>query len=351
MMKKIKRYCFRSCSSLSLLLLCVMLLLAGCGKNREQKSEVFIGMIVYDQYDTFVSNIASSYKEHAAAKSKETGIPIKIQVLNAQNSQSIQNGQVQELIAAGADVLCVNLVDRTAPAEIIDAAMKAKIPIVFFNRELVSEDLERWEELYYVGADAFESGIMEGEEAAEDFLTIEGADKNADGIMQYVVLEGEAGHQDAVVRTEYCASAIENAGINLKKLSYGIANWNRAQAQAKMQQFLDSYPDQIEVVICNNDEMALGAIDALREREIPLEDRPLVYGIDGTEGARAMLRSGEMAGSVYNDWDGQAAEMLELSYRLAMDLDNSDLPLIDGKYIRLPYQKLRVSDLPQETAE
>ncbi len=319
--------------------------LTGCETQEEPKTEVYIGMILYDQYDTFVANLADSFKKEAEKKKKETGIDIRIDVQDAQSSQSVQNGQVQEMIEAGVDVICVNLVDRTAPAECIDAAMKAKVPVVFFNRELVAEDLERWEGLYYVGADAFESGVMEGEEAAEDFMSIVRADKNSDGIMQYVVLEGEAGHQDAVVRTEYSAEAIEDAGLSLQKLGYGIANWSRAQAQAKMQQFLDSYGEDIEVVLCNNDEMALGAIDALRASEMPLEERPLVYGIDGTEGARAALLTGELAGTVHNDWEGQAKAMLELSYRLAMGEQLTGMNLIDGKYIRLPYTKMRKEDV------
>ena len=94
------------------------------------------------------------------------------------------------MITEGCDVICVNLVDRTDPTAIIDLAEKNNIPVIFFNRELVEEDLERWTRLYYVGAQAFESGIMQGELAAEAFLTDQSLDKNGDGIFQYVVLEG-----------------------------------------------------------------------------------------------------------------------------------------------------------------
>ena len=109
---------------------------------------------------------------------------------------------------------------------------KNNIPVIFFNRELVEEDLERWTRLYYVGAQAFESGIMQGELAAEAFLTDQSLDKNGDGIFQYVVLEGEAGHQDAIVRTEYSVSTMIDSGVEVEKLGYAIANWNRAQAQS-----------------------------------------------------------------------------------------------------------------------
>ena len=109
-------------------------------------------------------------------------------------------------------MICVNLVDRTEPTTITDMAEKNDVPIIFFNRELVTEDLERWKKLYYVGADAIGSGIIQGELAAETFLGDEKYDKNGDGICQYVVLEGEAGHQDAIVRTEYSVNTlVENS--------------------------------------------------------------------------------------------------------------------------------------------
>lgn len=80
----------------------------------------------------------------------------------------------------------------------------------------MEEDLERWTRLYYVGAQAFESGIMQGELAAEAFLTDQSLDKNGDGIFQYVVLEGEAGHQDAIVRTEYSVSTMIDSGVEVE---------------------------------------------------------------------------------------------------------------------------------------
>ena len=127
-------------------------------------------------------------------------------------------------------------VDRTDPTTVIDLAEKNDIPVIFFNRELVEEDLERWDKLYYVGAKAFESGMMEGQIAA-GFLQDPSVDRNQDGVYQYVVLEGEPGHQDAIVHTEYSVNTIVSA-IEVEKLGYAIVNWNRAQAQNKMTQLL-----------------------------------------------------------------------------------------------------------------
>ena len=98
------------------------------------------------------------FNDYATKKEEETGVAINIDTYNASASQSTQNSQVENMITEGCDVICVNLVDRTDPTAIIDLAEKNNIPVIFFNRELVEEDLERWTRLYYVGAQAFESG-------------------------------------------------------------------------------------------------------------------------------------------------------------------------------------------------
>lgn len=322
-------------------------LAGGCEGMKEQAQTpgIRIGVTMYDQYDTFVSQLVEDFDTYAKEKEQDTGVEINVALYNAAGSQPTQNEQVREMIEDGCDVICVNLVDRTEPTTIIDMAEKNDVPVIFFNRELVEEDLERWERLYYVGAKAFESGVMEGEIAAEVFLREPDADKNGDGICQYMVLEGEAGHQDAIVRTEYSVSAIVESGVEVEKTGYAIANWNRAQAQTKMAQMLGEHGNSIELVLANNDDMALGAIDALTAAEIPREDWPVIVGIDGTDVGLAAVEAGEMAGTVYNDKEGQAKAMLELAYALSAGEDLTPLNLENGKYIRLPYAKVWPEDV------
>lgn len=325
----------------------MLALLASCRRNpKEQEIEsIRIGVSVYDQYDTFVSQLMEAFKVYARKKTEETGIIINIDVYNAADSQSAQNSQVEEMLEDGCNVICINLVDRTEPTTIIDMAENYSVPVIFFNRELVAEDLERWDQLYYVGAKAFESGIMEGEIAADTFKNNPSVDKNGDGIFQYTILEGEAGHQDSIVRTEYSVSTITDNGVEVEKLGYAIANWNRAQAQTKTAQMLNEYGEQIELILANNDDMALGAIDALKAAEIDPESWPVVVGIDGTDVGLEAVKNGEMAGTVYNDKEGQAIGMLDLACVLATDRDTSALELEDEKYIRLPYQKIMAEDV------
>ena len=231
-------------------------------------------------------------------------------------------------------MVCVNLVDRTEPTTITDLAEYYYVPIIFFNRELVAEDLERWKDLYYVGADASESGTLEGELAADAFKENADMDKNSDGICLY------AGHQDSIVRTEYSVNTMVEKGVETEKLGYAIANWNRAQAQTKTAAMLTQFNGKIELIIANNDDMALGAIDALKASQIPKEEWPGVVGIDGTDAGLDAVRNEEMLGTVYNDKEGQAQEMLNLAFAIATNGTKENIPLIDGKYVRTPYHKV-----------
>ena len=322
---------------------------SGCGNTGGgQVTSIRIGVSVYDQYDTFVSEMINHFNEYASevSASMDSNVSVNIDVYNAAASQTTQNNQVKTMLEDGCDIICVNLVDRTEPVTIIDMAEKQDVPVIFFNRELVEQDLERWDKLYYVGAKAFESGIMQGEMAADIFKNDPAADKNRDGVFQYIVLEGEADHQDAIVRTEYAVSTITDQGVPVEKLGYAIANWNRAQANTKMSQLLTEYGDQIELVLSNNDDMALGAVDAMKAAGIDQAEWPVILGIDGTDVGLAALKNSEIRGTVYNDKEGQAEKMFDLAFCLARGLPLDDLGLEDGKYIRQPYTKLE--EVPEE---
>ena len=318
-------------------------LLVGCGSSGvERVKNIKIGVTVYDQYDTFISQLMDHFNQYAAeeSNSSDRNISIKVEVYSAGKSQTTQNDQVKNMLEQECDVICVNLVDRTEPVTIIDMAEKQDVPVIFFNRELVEQDLERWDRLYYVGAPALESGIMQGEMAADLFQKDPSVDKNGDGVFQYVVLEGEMDHQDTIVRTEYAVNTITEHNVQVEKLGYAIAKWNRGQAQTMMTQMISQYGDSIELVLANNDDMALGAIDAYKAAEIAREEWPAIFGIDGTDVGKTALSKGELQGTVYNDKEGQAEAMLDLAVGLATNGPLDNLGLENGKYIRLPYTKL-----------
>lgn len=203
----------------------------------------------------------------------------------------------------------------------------------------------QWEKLYYVGCDAKESGDMQGEIAANYIKKHSEVDRNGDGKIQYVLLEGEAGHQDAISRTDCSVKTIMDKGVDLEKLSYQFADWNRGQAENRMTQLISQYGSQIELVISNNDEMALGAVEAYDNSSISRDKWPVIFGIDGLDDALQAIKQGNMQGTVYNDKEAQAGEIARLAVDLfkGNSLDGHNLD--EGKYYVSPYWKVDVDSV------
>lgn len=321
-------------------------------KEEEQNESVRaqVGLACYDQNDIFISELTSCVEEELKVLEKDSFQTV-ITVRDGAGSQKIQNDQVKELISGGCNVLCVNLVDRADPSEIIDLARENDVPIIFFNREPVAEDMFQWEKLYYVGADARQSGEMQGELASEAIKANPQIDRNKDGKIQYVVLEGEPGHQDAIIRTENAVETLRKEGIELEKLSYGIANWNRAQAENRMLQMIGQHQNQIELVLANNDAMALGAMDAYKKLNRTEAALPVFFGIDGTKEGLQAVEEQKMAGTVYNDKEGQAKAMAELIEALVSGKGMEDINFENERYIYLPYSKVTPENAEEYSRE
>lgn len=324
-----------------------VLVLSGCsGKSDQTEKTLRVGVITYTQDDPFINGLTDELKAQLKAmENKERRIIVSTKSGN--DDQQEQNEKVEEMIDAGCDVLCINLVDRTAPSRIIRMARNEDIPVIFFNREPVREDLMQWEKLYYVGCDAEQSGIMQGEIAAEYINSHSEVDKNKDGKIQYVLLEGEAGHQDAISRTEYSVKTLMKNDVMLEKLSYQLADWNRGQAENRMNRLISQYGKKIELVMSNNDEMALGAVEAYRKAGYACEDWPVIFGIDGLEEALEAVKAGEMQGSILNDRVDQAKEMAKMAVELFEGEDFEQESLKEGRYYFSEYQKVDGSNIDE----
>ena len=301
----------RKKSVCAVVVMVAMLCISGCGSGKIKSDKVLrVGVVTYTQDDPFINALADKLKENL--KSMETeDMKITVSVKNGNDDQQDQNDIVEEMIDAGCDVLCVNLVDRTAPSRIIRLGKQNDIPIIFFNREPVWEDLMQWEDLYYVGCDAEQSGVMQGEIAADYIKNHPEVDKNQDGEIQYVLLEGEAGHQDAISRTDFSVKTLIEKEVNLEKLSYQFADWNRGQAENRMNRLISQYKDGIELVISNNDEMALGAVE----------------------------------GTVYNDKEDQALQIAKLAVEIFRGEDVNRNKLKEGRYYVSEYQPVYSSNV------
>ncbi|HIW84618.1 MAG TPA: galactose ABC transporter substrate-binding protein [Candidatus Dorea gallistercoris] len=322
-----------------------------CGRRQmEAADKVYVGVACYNQSDTFISELMDCFEEEL--NQLEAGeLRTVVTVRDAAGQQRKQNDQVKEMLDAGCNVLCVNLVDRADPSEIIDLARENDVPIIFFNREPVAEDLRQWDRLYYVGADAQESGIMQGELAADLIQADPSVDRDKDGQIQYVVLEGEPGHQDAIIRTENAVDTLRGRGVSLEKLSYGIANWNRAQAQNRMLQMIGQHQNQIELVLANNDDMAIGAIEAYEKLNRTESSMPAFFGIDGTDVGLKAVVDLKLDGTVYNDKEGQAEAMAHLAVAAVTGEGMEDIEFENERYIYLPYEKVTRENVREFLAE
>lgn len=314
----------------------IMAVLCAGGEAWAAKKE--IGCAIYKFDDTFMTGVRNAIIE--ASKGK-----IRVDMVDSQNSQSTQNDRIDMFITKKMSAMAINPVDRTAAGVIIDRAKKAGIPVVFFNREPLPEDMGLWDKVYYVGAKAEESGTMSGQIVVDYWKANPKADKNGDGTLQYVMLKGEPGHQDAELRTKYSIEAVTSAGIPVEKLAEDTGMWDRVKGQEKMAAFLAAHGDKIEAVFCNNDDMALGAIEALRAAGYFKGDSYIpVVGVDATAPAIQALEEGTLLGTVLNDAVNQGIATYNLAVVMAEGETPSDAnigyTITDGKYVWIPYRKV-----------
>lgn len=291
-----------------------------------------IGVTVYRYDDNFMSTVRQRI-EDVSKNDKE----VKVLMNDSQNDQSKQNDQVDIMLAKGVKSLAVNLVDPAAASTIIEKARFEEIPIVFYNKEPSKKDMDSYDKAYYVGTDSKESGIIQGQLIGKHWKKNPSWDLNKDGKIQYVLLKGEPGHPDAEARTTYVIKTLNDMGISTEKLHMDTAMWDAAMAKDKMEAWLSGpNGNKIEVVIANNDGMAMGAVEALKangKAKLP------VFGVDALAEALTMVENGDMAGTVLNDGDVQG----EATYRIAKNLAQGKEPdqglkwKLKNKVLRVPY--------------
>ncbi len=301
-----------------------------------------IGVTIYKYDDNFMSVVRK-----AIEKEGKTAPDVKLLMNDSQNDQSKQNDQIDVLLAKGVKALAVNLVDPAAAGTVIDKARGQSVPVVFFNKEPSRKVLDGYDKAYYVGTDSKESGIIQGELIAKHWKANPAWDLNKDGKVQFVLLKGEPGHPDAEARTTYVIKTLNEKGIETQQLALDTAMWDTAQAKDKMDAWLSGpNANKIEVIIANNDAMAMGAVEALKAHN---KSSLPVFGVDALPEALALVKSGAMAGTVLNDANNQAKATFELAKNLAEGkgaADGTDWK-IENKVVRVPYVGVDKDNLAQ----
>jgi len=301
-----------------------------------------IGVTIYKYDDNFMSVVRKAIEKEA-----KNSPDIQLLMNDSQNSQSTQNDQVDVLMAKGVKALAINLVDPAAAAVVIDKARANDVPVVFFNKEPTAKALASYDKAYYVGTDSKESGVKQGELIEKHWKANPGWDLNKDGQIQFVLLKGEPGHPDAEARTKYVIDTLNKNGVKTQQLHLDTAMWDTAQAKDKIDAWLSGpNGNKIEVVIANNDAMAMGAVEALKahnKSSIP------VFGVDALPEALAMVKSGAMAGTVLNDADNQAKATFEMAKNLAAGKPAAEGTnyKLENKIVRVPYVAVDKDNLSQ----
>ena len=321
-----------------------------------------VDVFYYDFSDVYISTVRAAMDEQLKA------MGIEPNNWDAAGSQPTQTDQVNTAITAGSDLLIVNIVETatSAPAQdIVNAAQTAGIPVIFFNREVAdNEVINSYDKCAFVGTNAPDAGHMQGEMIGNYLLAnYDTVDLNGDGTISYVMFKGQEGNAEAEARTQY---AVEDANKLLTEagkpeLSYYDASastkylvdtegkWSAKAANDYMVALLGSYNEDngnmVELIICNNDGMAEGAISALQNVGYNNGEGTTiipVFGVDATDSAKALIKAGNMAGSIKQDAVGMASTINTLVKNVqdgAELMANTDQFVVDEGVakIRVPY--------------
>ena len=307
-----------------LLALALVLGLTACGSGGGSSKKGEVSVFYYTYSDTYISSVRTSMDKLL----KKAGI--NFQNYDANGNQTTQTEQVTTAIAKGSKALIVNVVDtgsNDAAQNIVDLAKAQNIPVIFFNRSVEESVVSSYDKCVFVGTDYEMAGHMQGEMVGKYVLeNFDKLDLNGDGKISYVMFKGQEGNMEAIARTQYGVEDADKVLTNggKEKLSFYDASntnkylvdqdglWSSAAATNYMSTILAQYSEanknMVELVIANNDEMALGAISALQAagynkgsgKTIP------VFGVAATDAAKEAIKNGSMVGSIKQDAEGMA---------------------------------------------
>ncbi len=283
-------------------------------------SDKKVGVCIYQFSDNFMTLFRTelqSYLESLGFKAEN------IEIVDGANDQATQTNQIQNFITKGVDCLIINPVNSSSAATITDMVTAADIPLVYINREPDEQEEQRWADqnmkVTYVGCDARQSGTFQGEIIAD--LDNHG-DINGDGKVSYIMIEGDPENVDAQYRTEYSVKALKDAGIEVEELDDQVGNWDQAQAQSLVANALAQHGKDIEVVFCNNDSMALGALQAIEAAGETVGTDVYLVGVDALQEACDNVKSGKQTGTVFNDHISQSHTAADAAVKYISGEDN-----------------------------
>ena len=261
-----------------------------------------VTMAAFD--DTFLTQLRNGISTHA---SELNGVTVQIE--DAQNDVGKQLNQIQNFVAAGVDAIIVNPVDTDATLAMTAAAEAAGIPLVYVNRQPVNVDNLPANQAFVASRES-DAGKLQAEEACR-LLKAAGLTEAS-----VVILMGELSNQGARMRTQAVEDVVATPECSFMKIAERqTGNWQRTQGADLVTNWLTAGV-KMDAVLSNNDEMAIGAIQAMKAAGVPL-DSVVIGGIDATPDALAAMAQGELDLSVFQDARGQGSGALDTALRLA----------------------------------
>ena len=297
--------------------------LAGCGNKASEETgakTVKVGVSIYKFDDTFMTKYRNEIEAYFATLNTDT-VTYQVDTMDGKNDMAEQTNQIDNFITQGYDVLILNLVQSSAAQTILDKCADANIPCVFINREPTEEVMQSkvgtdYEGKYcYVGADARQSGRFQGEIIAA--LDNKG-DINGDGVLQYIMIEGDPENVDAQYRTQFSVEQyLAVSGLQVECLDDQVGNWNRDEGQTIAANALTQFGDKIECIFANNDDMADGALTAIKAAGRTVGTDIYLVSVDANDYAVADVLEGTFTGTVLNDHIGQSHGAVDAAVKAA----------------------------------
>ena len=267
-----------------------------------------VGVAIYQYNDNFMTLYRQEIENYFKTLETDT-VKYEINMVDSKNDMAEQTNQIDTFITQGMDVIILNLVQTSSAEVLIDKVVAADIPLILINREPLGETDESYPgiinnpKVCYVGADARQSGTYQGEIV---LALPDKGDINGDGVVSYVMVIGDPENPDAQYRTEFSVKALTDAGVKVNKLVENVGNWDQTKGNEIVDAALAQYGDQIEVVFCNNDGMALGAAAAIEKHGRKVGEDIYLLGVDALTECQEMVQKGTMTGTVLNDHVGQS---------------------------------------------
>lgn len=301
-------------------------MLAGCGGSAAAgtslstasaasgNAKATAGVVWYNFADTFISNARAVLNNVSAADGT-----IKVTDADSQNDTSIQDNNMSNIFTQHPDFFVLNNINNAATSDIVNQCKQQDITTIFANTTSPSDqDFENYDKLWYVSSASEQSGENMGNEIVDYFKTHDNWDRNGNGKVDFILLQGMTTFSDTINRSSYSLATIEGAGYTLgtniggedvtgvkggDSLTGVLCDFQRSEAQENVEALLANYGDDIDCILADNDDEALGAIAALQAHGYLTDDSNYipVVGVDATAAGCEAIKNGTMLGTSLNN--------------------------------------------------